>query len=226
MLMKKSTRVFGVIGQLNKEEYAHKWRAGCNGKYIPLDREDIFDLSNTTHQSIHESELEKVKERRFGGYARPAVKNVSSYRKPTGSKNHQDWDDIYKSYMDFYESSMDFDWKDYASTGKPGSDIYSTPHGTNDNDHLYLMRDSETFIKSFTEMLSSHFSGMDITTELSDNVRAYVDLLCSIEDFGGEQIEAMFDQLTVGCEMEDLNVAASTYFEIEWEEVDADEEEM
>lgn len=57
----KSTRIFGVLGQLNKEDFAHKFRAGCNGRYYDLKLEDIFDLENKTEVKIDDEDIKKVK---------------------------------------------------------------------------------------------------------------------------------------------------------------------
>jgi PRTRC genetic system protein A len=61
----KSTRVFGVLGQLNKEKYASVWRAGSNGYHMKLDLEDVWDVTETGVWYINEKLLDRVSERRF-----------------------------------------------------------------------------------------------------------------------------------------------------------------
>lgn len=57
----KSTRIYGVLGQLDREEYASKWRAGCDGKYFNLSIDDIFDVSSTEDFVIDSEEFKKIK---------------------------------------------------------------------------------------------------------------------------------------------------------------------
>jgi PRTRC genetic system protein A len=58
----KSTRLFGVLGQLNQNLFAHKWRAGCNGKYLDLSIIDIFNLDDEAQSfRVSDEDLKKIK---------------------------------------------------------------------------------------------------------------------------------------------------------------------
>ncbi len=57
----KSTRIFGVLGQLQNDEYASKWRAGCNGKYYDLKLEDIFSDEDAAEFEVLEEDVKKVR---------------------------------------------------------------------------------------------------------------------------------------------------------------------
>lgn len=57
----KSTRIFGVMGQLNKDAFESKWRAGCNGFYYNLEQGDLWDSTTTDVFAVPDTDLEKIK---------------------------------------------------------------------------------------------------------------------------------------------------------------------
>lgn len=96
----KSTRLFGVIGHLNRSEWASKWRAGSNGHYYDLELNDIWDYSDTRKRVIPETALMRVSERSFSRntsthkpstvqHGKPSVPN---YGKGVNWNNWQNWD--------------------------------------------------------------------------------------------------------------------------------------
>jgi len=56
----KSTRLFGVLGQITEETYAHVWRAGTNGQYCNLEMGDVIDLEDEDQYDVPEIEDLKV----------------------------------------------------------------------------------------------------------------------------------------------------------------------
>ena len=61
----KSTRLFGVIGMLGKDNPAHVWRAGCNNKYVELKFEDIWDCTNVSKYVISDDVLANITEMKY-----------------------------------------------------------------------------------------------------------------------------------------------------------------
>jgi len=64
----KSTRVFAVLGRLNLPEWESKWRAGCNGQYVNLEKDDICDMDNAEVVEISDLETLKVSKLVYGRY--------------------------------------------------------------------------------------------------------------------------------------------------------------
>lgn len=80
----KSTRLFGVIGQLGQNNPAHVWRAGCNNKYVELKFEDIWDAENLTEYVISDEVLANITEMK---YTPPVVKYGEGYKGINHNRN-------------------------------------------------------------------------------------------------------------------------------------------
>ena len=63
-----STRVFGVIGQLNKPGLHMSVRAGSGGAFIDLQVEDIFDMDDAEHYTVPEEEYVNIVARNTPGF--------------------------------------------------------------------------------------------------------------------------------------------------------------
>lgn len=78
----KSTRVFAVLGRLNIPEWESKWRAGCNGQYVNLTKEDICDMENAEIVEINDLEALKVSKATYTNpyYTNSAVNRINNTR--------------------------------------------------------------------------------------------------------------------------------------------------
>ena len=56
----RSTRIYGILGQLDKDPYQSRWRIGCNGKYIFLTTEEVFDTVSDEVFEIPEEQFKNV----------------------------------------------------------------------------------------------------------------------------------------------------------------------
>ena len=108
-----STRVFGVIGRLEKDDFASVWRAGVNGNFHNLSLEDIWDFSDLKSEAwlIADEHIERVSEIRYtytqsqrasannttaGGTGVKYGRRTSTYQPYQNTKQHNPyWEDYY-----------------------------------------------------------------------------------------------------------------------------------
>lgn len=80
-----------MLGELNRENWASRWRAGCNGQYIDLKLEDVWDMSDAEVREIDPSNHSKVTEKTFvafSGFGRQyaGAGNVQSFNDYSGGR--------------------------------------------------------------------------------------------------------------------------------------------
>lgn len=61
----KSTRVFGVLGRLDLQDFHSQWRAGVNGKFVPLEVSDLWDPEDTELWVVPDEVLSRVTKYQF-----------------------------------------------------------------------------------------------------------------------------------------------------------------
>ena len=87
-----STRVFGVIGHLNKPGLHMSVRAGSGGVFIDLQVEDIFDMDDTEHYTVPEEEYVNIVARSTPGFKSkftPVYPTVTTPAKYPSSNIHR-----------------------------------------------------------------------------------------------------------------------------------------
>lgn len=227
----KSTRLFGVLGHLGRDDYASKWRAGCNGNFVDLELEDIFDLSKDDLVEVTEEDRKKVEKLTYS-YNRPAVTQgvkpgkqsgyyFGGYPKPAnGRQTMSDY------YGDYWDSMLPYGYGgvDLGYPGEEYDDVFSTDYAGTTGESRYFLKDVKRFVRDLEGLSREFVQGHDCNWELENCIRKFVDVISVIDEFDEDQIGHIFDQLYVACDKEIVEAAAAKYFEIEFEDIDIDPE--
>ena len=185
-----STRVFGVIGQLNKPGLHMSVRAGSGGVFIDLQVEDIFDMDDTEHYTVPEEEYVNIVARGTPGFKSkftpvyPTTTTVPAsypssnvHRGGTGRNTHYN----YGGY-----GGYDYDYDGYITgasyAGKKYYAEYPTVYTT-----ISSIRDLSAIGKLFTPEQIGNSAPSDISLLVSR--------LAETEMFGeeGSSCELMFE---------------------------------
>lgn len=221
----KSTRVFGVIGQLNREPWASKWRAGCNGQYVDLDMEILFDKDNDELVSIPDSQLDKVEKNvytartvvngravsanrplygyggygAYGGYGGGSFGSDFPYGYSAGGKQPQPYRGDYWNRQGYSDEINDF--YDNAMSEENKSDF---PFVTED---LEL----DELFTEFEEMNEASAKGLLESANLAAQARSIVDYLTSYTEFDNNVATAIIDQLSANMKQVDFDSTMTLY---------------
>lgn len=184
----KSTRMFGVLGQLDHTQWVSKWRAGCNGQYVNLEIEDIFDKTNNVLMHIPDSECEKVSKI---SYARNNALVGGLHTR--NSYNYPGYNSVYNNF------GIDDDiYKDYSRS------IDSKGFNLEEDELLMgLMADPEleTIVKELIELneLKENYG-----VELKTTVRKIISYLCEFGEFSTDIAVDMIDEISLNLEDSDF----------------------
>lgn len=220
----KSTRIFGVLGQLNKTEYASVWRAGVNGKFVAQTKEDVWDMTNTAEWVIPDTILTRVT--RYVYQAKAGYRSTPATSKTATSGGAAKWIKDRKTTYQPYQGSQysPQDWLDnYPDWSHEVNTIHSADYdsqvfdawGEDANPELVL--ECEAMKEEIEKLYMAANTGTLGTTELTATIRAFVDCFAEFEAFGKESGIAILDQLSANLKNEEFNdmlKAYNDYFDV------------
>jgi len=203
----KSTRMFGVIGQLNRDRWMAKWRAGCNGQYVNLEVTDIFNMEDLRMVHIPDAECEKVEKLTYAPYKAPAANRHgggyhgydygrSGGRNTTPPINGWGDDDIYS----YYDKQMGV----HGGFDTPGM---SSAYDLTEDPEL------EGIVEDFIEINEKEGEGELDQIDLHLLIRRVVDYFAEYKGFDKNSAQVIIDQLSVNMSMVDFADLMQTYGE-------------
>lgn len=198
----KSTRIFGVLGKLNTDNWESKWRAGCNGQYVDLSMEDILDMDAAEVVDIDDLETLKVTKSVYGGYYQG---------KPTNARgNHHQPGTPYRGGIAYHGQYHVAGWQDDYDDYVTGPGL--TPQNALDLPEVEDMDLAlENIVLGFEGLNLMSDSGMLEVAEMSMQSRRVIDYISDYDEFSPVVAQAIMDQLSLKLKDHDWKKVMEAY---------------